>query len=303
MALVRRWMRNRAFTLIELLVVIAIIGILIGLLLPAVQKIREAAARTQSLNNLKQLSLALHSCHDTYNKMPPAFGYFPGKPDGSGNNGGTVNANYSPAHHGSGLYYLLPFIEQEPLYKSMQGDSWFDWEASGGSGAVVKTFLSPSDPESAIGKPNGGRAGASYALNQYVLGPKDQNNGSPDGDWNYQGRATFAASFPDGTTNIIMFVERFLICKGNTSIWGESNPGQGTNGYNLAVVHHTRLPQFNPKPSACDPYTNASHSVAGILVGLGDGSSRLVSAGISPLTWAQAILPDDGIPLGADWNP
>jgi prepilin-type N-terminal cleavage/methylation domain-containing protein len=91
------------FTLIELLVVIAIIAVLIGLLLPAVQKVREAAARTQSQNNLKQLGTALHSFNSAYEYMPPMFGTVP--------SGGASLAG------GSVFYHLLPYLEQENLYR------------------------------------------------------------------------------------------------------------------------------------------------------------------------------------------
>src|SRR5215203_2654470 len=93
------------FTLIELLVVIAIIAVLIGLLLPAVQKVREAAARTESANNLKQLGIATHAYHDVNKVMPPYLSYSYG---GSGTSG-------------SATFVLLPFVEQDNVYQATAG--------------------------------------------------------------------------------------------------------------------------------------------------------------------------------------
>src|SRR4051794_13103514 len=91
---------RRAFTLIELLVVIAIIAVLIALLVPAVQKVREAAARAQCTNNVKQMALGVHNFHDSYKKLPPMWGP-----------GGQMPNTTGPLH-----FFLLPYIEQASLY-------------------------------------------------------------------------------------------------------------------------------------------------------------------------------------------
>src|SRR5262245_18405044 len=136
--------RRSAFTLIELLVVIAIIAILIGLLLPAVQTIREAAARLQCSNNLKQSGLAIHNYHETYGFLPPARAdAAPGFPVVEFNVPAPATGTIA---HGPAIF-LLPIIEQDNLYKQYRFD--LDWRHATNRPVVrttVKTFVCPSAP-------------------------------------------------------------------------------------------------------------------------------------------------------------
>jgi prepilin-type N-terminal cleavage/methylation domain-containing protein len=187
---------RRGFSLMELLVVIAIIGIIMGLLLPAVQRVRDAASRTQSLNNLKQMALACHMCNDANKILPPGVGYFPRQ---TGNPG-------PPSNQGTVFYFLLPYLEQEAVYLSAKGASY---TATSGSGepATVPILMAPGDPSlpssglvttSIAGQP--GQLGAiSYAANGYVFaGDNGINNlgNSVDGAW----MALYGWDLPPGTS-------------------------------------------------------------------------------------------------------
>src|SRR5262245_25408118 len=172
--MVRHDRARSSFTLIELLVVIAIIAVLVGMLLPAIQKVREAAARSTCQNNLKQIGVAIHSHIDSYNRLPAGDGY-----------GGPRPLRRSWA------VPLLPFLEQENLYRGMNlGLSQLDNGTTGSLGKAnlqliqdnLKVFLCPSDPGSATPKPRTDNAsGITLALTNYASNVGDHRNGSGTG--------------------------------------------------------------------------------------------------------------------------
>jgi len=319
--------RRQGFTLIELLVVIAIIAILIALLVPAVQKVREAAARTQCQNNLKQLGVAAHNYHDANKAFPPGGGGFL-----SGTN--LANQRFSA------LSFLLPYIEQDAVYRlitfTVSPDNAVNNQARA---QPIPIFLCPSDPQ---GFPPSGWAGNNYVANYSadIRWQKDQSGAT--GVFWFANKATDKgatfADIQDGTSNTAGFCERL---KGD---WSNAlynartdffNPGatpssqdqamsaceslDPTNlafqqrsdggGYWLRGWHMTLYTHVSPPNGrACNFNLNATATMpassahtGGVNLALCDGSVRFVTNSISITTWRAVGTRQGGEVLGNDF--
>ncbi|CAN5619921.1 DUF1559 domain-containing protein [soil metagenome] len=206
MASFHRSVLRRGFTLIELLVVIAIIAILIGLLLPAVQKVREAANRSRCNNNLHQMVIGMHNCNDQYRRMPPLAGHFGG-------------AYYAPL-----MFHLLPFIEQKNAWDSALYSNFIIpfWETPGPNGipylkaTPIATYKCPSDYSLGKAVARDWLPGdASYAANFQVFGNRLNPTSAAEADWD--GKAKIPSTFKDGQSQTIMFSEKLAWCVGLTT--------------------------------------------------------------------------------------
>jgi prepilin-type N-terminal cleavage/methylation domain-containing protein len=320
---------RKAFTLIELLVVIAIIGVLVGLLLPAVQKVREAAARMQCANNFKQLGLATHNYHDAYQVLPPMSSWVFKKP------GRNRETNI--------FYSILPYLEQQNLANLSKtqknegyyfpGPGWTDYCVTIGQD-IVKTYLCSSDATNSTHLDPGSvdnygplYATGSYSANVMVFDPNPSRS--------------ITSAMMNGMSNCIMFGHRLEYCNFGSPVFGYNDwdatpdqtgtyhpqPGFGYGTYfnkrgnyindntnqkggGLSPLRagaypdytHGALPfQIQPAPGKCDPVVLASPHTGVMLAGLGDGSVRTISSSISVATWLNACIPDSGQPLGNDW--
>ncbi len=283
---------RRALTLIELLVVIAIFAILLGLLLPAVQRVREAAARSSSINNQKQIVLAMHSYESQYGRLPPLDGVSYEASDGG--------SYRHPVHT-----ELLPFIDGGSAFRSLLNDP------KPGQ-YILREYLSPSDPTIHTDK---------YGVCSY-----------PVNAWIVRGHMAFEKSFPDGTSNTVAFGEHYANCSGTSFLWGfpdraamsslsratfadgqngmgdihpitEGNPPVSRNSYLNLHLHPllaNRTFQAKPPVTRCEANLAQTPHEAGMIVSCVDGSVRTISPSIAAPVYWGAITPAGGEVL-SDW--
>jgi prepilin-type N-terminal cleavage/methylation domain-containing protein len=318
-----RKVRN-GFTLIELLVVIAIIAVLIGLLLPAVQKVRAAAASLQSKNNLKQIGLAVHAANDTFGKAPPMFG------------------KYSAPTGGSFFYSLLPYLEQDNLFK--QGPDF-------AKSAIIKTLQAPADVT--VGGGTFELTPTTYNTSANSPVPAWSTSGTTWGLTSYAANwmvfgdigMSLSSSITDGLSKTMIVSEHYAVCKRGAA----TNPNSGAllwaYGWQVPTLAHQwarqpaqlaapatvissqynspywarsiwvnnpnpvptewtgtkpwefrchKKPEFGPPVDNSHPYKEQAYNSSAINILLGDGSVVSLNSGINDKNWYFIASPNEG---------
>jgi len=291
--------RATGFTLVELLVVIAIIGVLVALLLPAVQAARESARRTSCVNQMKQLGLAAQNIHDSRQALPPLCA--------SSATARLANCDpYSGPYGYTVFHWLLPFFEQQALSDACNPD------VGGYAGLqytqTIAMLQCPSETSGTNGRSSTTHGGANawglsnYAGNYLVFGNPTAGNTVA---------ANSFSTVTDGLSNTVAFSEIFATCgtSGNLanmygSLWADSNsvwrPAMCTNSTvkNPPSAGYPACKKFQATPNwqtGCDSSRNQSPHPGGVIqVVLLDGSVRSVAATIADAVWANACDPRDG---------
>lgn len=307
-------MRRRAFTLIELLVVIAIIAILIALLVPAVQKVREAAARTQCANNLKQIGLAFHSHHDQYKAFPTAGN---GADPARTMNGGTP-ATYTTQNWGW-AYQILPFIEQGNLYN--------DSNDANVKGFAVPTYFCPTrraptvfniSPALANGSV-GPRAALDYGGNQGSLVNGENGLVVKKGSANFPAKISFVRMImiTDGTSNTVMVGEKWIPKAGEaykggnygpeSDVWRGGFVAGWTNSSGVILWPTLQPAEDQPYPPANNASQNAqeprkfgSAHTSGFNAVFSDASVRSIRYGVNLGVFILTCVRNDGQTFNPD---
>jgi type II secretory pathway pseudopilin PulG len=249
--------KRRGFTLFQLLALLALFAFLLGLLLPAVAKVRQAAMRLETANNLRQIALAAHNYHDAFKRLPPIAGQVPGQE--------TL---------WSVFFYLLPYIEEGRLYQDGQGNLFKNDTAA----KVVKLYLNPADvsgpPEHVY---RGTFATTSFAANWMVNGT---------------GKRTLQ-SITDGTSNTIAFAERYQMCDGQPNAWAYPGMYYWTP---MFMYYSEGLYQIVPdaRGKECDARLSQTPFREGMQAAFCDGSARSLGPNASWAAYRAACTPSGG---------